>query len=71
MQKATHAFVLAADSEALETQSWLESAVECSYTEKDVAAELFKLYDRTVGALVSMRNNPDQWIIPRVTKRSR
>jgi len=54
-----------AESEALETQSWLENAVECGYTEKDVAAELFKLYDRVVGALVKMQNNPDQWIISR------
>ena len=54
-----------AESEALETQSWLENAVECGYTEKDVAAELFKLYDRIVGALVSMQNNPDQWLIQR------
>ena len=65
MQKATHDFVLAAESEALETQSWLENAVECGYTEKDVAAELFKLYDRAVGALVTMQNNPDRWIIQR------
>ena len=65
MQKATHDFVLAAESEALETQSWLESALECDYTEKDIAAELFKLYDRTVGALVTMQNHPDQWIIQR------
>ena len=54
-----------AESEALETQSWLENAVGCSYTSKDVAAELFKLYERIVGALVSMQNQPDQWIIQR------
>lgn len=53
------------ESEALETQSWLENAVECRYTEKDVAAELFKLYDRIVGALVSMQSHPNQWIIQR------
>lgn len=54
-----------AESEALETQSWLESVLECGYTEKDVAAELFKLYDRVIGALVTMQNHPDQWIIQR------
>jgi len=32
-----------AESEALETQSWLEDVVECGYTEKNVAAELFKM----------------------------
>jgi four helix bundle protein len=31
-----------AESEALETQSWLENAVECSYVEKNVATELFQ-----------------------------
>lgn len=48
-----------AESEALETQSWLENAVECSYVEKGVATELFQLYDRIVGALVSMQTSPD------------
>ena len=63
------------ESEALETQSWLENALECEYTnarsglmgytEKEVAAEVFTLYDRIVGALVSMQNHPDRWIIQR------
>lgn len=43
----------------------LSFAVECGYTPKDVAAELFKLYDRVIGALVTMQNHPDQWIIQR------
>ncbi len=54
-----------AESEVLETQSWLENAVECSYVEKGVATELFQLYDRIVGALVSMQASPDSWIIKR------
>ena len=54
-----------AESEALETQSWLETAMECRYVEKDVATELFHLYDRIVGALVSMQTSPDRWVINR------
>lgn len=54
-----------AESEALETQSWLENAVECRYISQDVATELFQLYDRIVGALVSMQTSPDRWVINR------
>ena len=62
-----------AESEALETQSWLENAVECRYVEKDVATELFQLYNRIVGALVSMQisessrsgTSDDRWVIKR------
>jgi len=54
-----------AESEALETQSWLENAVECNDVEKGVATEWFQLYDRRVGALVSMQASPDRWVINR------
>ena len=52
-----------AESEARETQSWLEAAVECEYIEQEVGKELFELYHKTIGKLINMENNPDNWII--------
>jgi hypothetical protein len=35
-----------AESEARETQSWIESAVECEYITKEVGGELFQQHHR-------------------------
>src|ERR1043165_9485980 len=34
------------ETEAAETQSWLEFAVKCGYLERSVAAELYRSYDQ-------------------------
>ena len=52
-----------AESEARETQSWLETTVECEYLTKEVGGELFQLYNNVIGKLVTMENNPDQWLL--------
>jgi four helix bundle protein len=52
-----------AESEARETQCWLETAVECGYVAKDVGQELFQLYNNVIGKLVTMENRPDQWLL--------
>ena len=52
-----------AESEARETQSWLETAVECEYLTKEVGGELFQLYNNVIGKLVTVENNPDQWLL--------
>ncbi len=49
-----------AESEARETQSWIESAVECEYITKEVGGELFQLYNNVIGKLVTMENNSSQ-----------
>ncbi len=51
------------ESEAAETQTWLDFAVECEYLEKPMAQELGQTYDRILGMLVTMINNPAPWIL--------
>jgi four helix bundle protein len=51
------------ESEAAETQVWLEFAVKCNYLSRDVAVALYQSYDEVLRMLVAMINNPDQWTI--------
>jgi len=51
------------ESEALETQSWLESAVDCQYIKQATGQEMYRMYDNIIGKLVKMQANPDTWII--------
>lgn len=48
----------AGESEAAETQVWLEYAVKCHYLNKEVSRELYWIYDNIIGKLVNMANNP-------------
>jgi len=52
-----------AESEAAETQVWLEFAVKCEYLERDRAAALYQNYDETLRMLVAMINAPNSWLI--------
>lgn len=52
-----------ADTEAGETQVWLEFAVNCRYLDRDCAAALYKAYDAVMGSLVSMMNHPEKWVL--------
>lgn len=52
-----------AESEARETQSWLETIVECEYVTPEVGKELFGLYHKIIGKLINMENNPDKWML--------
>ncbi len=51
------------EAEAAEVQVWLKFAVECNYLEVDTARNLYKNYNRILGSLVNMINNPDKWIL--------
>jgi four helix bundle protein len=51
------------ETEAAETQVWLEFAVKCSYLERDSAAALYSNYDEVIRMIVGMINNPGIWII--------
>ena len=53
------------ESEAAETQVWIEFAVKCDYINRDAARDLYKAYEETLRMLVAMINNPDSWIIKR------
>ncbi len=51
------------ESEAAETQVWLEFAVRSGYLDRDSAARLYQDYDEILRMLVSMIHKPDDWII--------
>ncbi len=52
------------ESEAAETQVWLEFAVKCGYVDRDRAAPFYQTYDEILRMLVAMIHSPDAWTIP-------
>ena len=52
-----------AEGEAAETQVWIMHAVDCEYLSKSEARDLHELYDRILGKLVNMGNNPGPWLL--------
>src|SRR3954470_17498813 len=52
-----------AETEAAETQTWLQYAVSCGYLDRDAAAELYREYDELIAMLVDMIRHADQWVI--------
>ena len=53
-----------AESEAAETQVWLQFAVECGYLDRDRAADFYLTYDEVIRMLVAMIHHPETWTIP-------
>ena len=51
------------ESEAAETQVWLEYAVKCGFIDRDEGKDLHVIYDNIIGKLVTMGNNPDPWLL--------
>ncbi len=51
------------ESEAAETQVWIEFAVKCNYVNRDRAASLYQSYEEVLRILVSMINHPESWVI--------
>ena len=52
-----------ADSEAAETQVWLEFALKCGYLDEKPYYDLDKACDYIMGKLVNMIVHPEQWRI--------
>jgi four helix bundle protein len=52
-----------AEAEAAETQVWLEYAVRCGYLDEGEGRDLHARYDDIIGKLVTMENNPGQWLL--------
>jgi len=48
-------------SEAAETQTWIQFAVECGYITTAVAGELNSEYEAVLGMLVTMIRHPENW----------
>ena len=53
-----------AEAEAAETQTWLEFAVKCGCLDAEASREIYQTYNRILGKLVSMINNPRPWLMP-------
>jgi four helix bundle protein len=51
------------ESEAAETQTWLQFSVECRYITRETGRELYREYDSISGMLVRMINKPEKWLI--------
>ena len=52
-----------AEGEAAESQTWLEYAVKCGYLDRKEGSRLFRTYDRIIGKLVKIGNEPEKWIL--------
>jgi len=52
------------DSEAAETQTWLDFALDCGYINQQAYDELYGIYETVIGGLVNMMANPDAWCGP-------
>ena len=53
------------EAEAAETQTWLKFTVKCNYLNVETGRELYGIYNRVLGILVTIINNPSPWIIKR------
>ena len=51
------------ESEAAETQVWIEFAVKCDYLNRDRAETLYRSYDEILRTLVGMITHPETWVI--------
>src|SRR3982751_5125201 len=54
-----------AETEAGETQTWLEFAVSCGYLDHHAGVELNATYEEIIRMIVAMINHPGQWTIGR------
>ena len=52
-----------AESEAAETQTWIEFSMKCGYLSKEIGHKLSQTYDYIIGKLVSMIHEPSPWLI--------
>jgi len=46
------------ETEAVETQVWLEFAVKCGYLKRDEGKQLYVTYDEIIATIVGMINHP-------------
>ena len=52
-----------AESEACETQVWIEFARRCKYLAEGICKELDAVYDKIIGQIVNMIANADKWLV--------
>ena len=54
-----------AETEAGETQVWLEFAHHCGYIDEPTFTELDRAYEGIISSIVHMINHPEDWVIGR------
>ena len=52
-----------AESEACETQVWIEFARRCAYLNNETTHDLDSAYDQIIGQIVTMIRESDKWLI--------
>ena len=52
-----------AETEAAETQVWIEFAVKCGYLPREKGAGLYKACDAILGTIVGMITHPETWVL--------
>lgn len=52
-----------AESEAAETQVWLEFSLRCNYMKESISSELESAYDKIIGQIVKMIEEANKWVI--------
>ncbi|MEC4815680.1 MAG: four helix bundle protein [Scytonema sp. PMC 1069.18] len=52
-----------AESEAAETQTWVEIALRCCYVSQEEALELDRRCEEILSQLVTMASQPEKWTI--------
>ena len=56
-----------AETEAAETQTWIEFAMRCGYLASDIGQQLLNEYEQILRMIVSMINNAPKWLLPQNT----
>lgn len=51
------------ETEAAETQTWIEFAVRCGYLDRKSGASLYREYESIIRTLVGMISHADDWTI--------
>ncbi len=54
------------ESEAAETQVWIEFAVKFGFLDRESGASLYQAYDEVLRMLVAMINSPNTWTIQKL-----
>lgn len=52
-----------AESEAAETQVWVDFSIRCRYVDKNTQKELDDAYEKVIAQIVKMIDEADKWLI--------
>jgi four helix bundle protein len=52
-----------AESEACETQVWLDFALGCKYINQDINKDLYAIYDQILAQIIKIIQEADKWLI--------